>query len=250
MQEWEHWLATSRQRWRAAPVGYVYLGEAVLRFGRIIFGDEWRDDDLVYAEAKAPTPPNPPRLEESDPSHFLERIRYANERIHYARKRAHFAAKRRADIVIAHVINEARHCRLVLHTQAARGGSLSPPTPAEFWDTEKSRHVFKACHISPEQPFRAGPPSGWHNIYCTESSLLARLTAIPGASTREVLDAELQKVIIENQDLSQARLVAVVKEHFADRPIPPSPTRVKELDRSIRKTGTLPKRPRGRPPES
>jgi hypothetical protein len=250
MQEWGHWCAASRERWTEAPVGYVYLGEAVLRFGHMLFGDKWRDDDLVYAEAKAPPPPNPPRLGENDTSDFLERIRYANERIHYARKQAHFAAKQRADIVIAHVIDEARHGRLVLRTRAARGGSFSLPTPAEFWDKEKSRHVFKACYISPEQPFRAGPPSGWHNVYCTEPSLITRLAAIPGAKLREVSDADLKRVIIENQDLSQTQLVVVVKEHFADRPIPPSSNRIKELDRNLRKTGTLPKRKRGRPPES
>lgn len=249
MQSWSHWCDASRKRWEDAPVGYIYLGEAVLRYGRLLFGEEWRDDDLVHADANDPIPPIPPRLGETPELDFLERIRYANDRIHYARERTHFAAKQRADMVIEYVIDEARHGRLSLHTRATKGGVLST-TPNEFWDRQKSRHVFRACFISPEQPFRKGPPSGWHSVYCSQANLVARLTATPGAKARGVSDAELKRFILDKQHLSQTQLVVSVQACFADRLIPPTPNRIKELDRSLRKAGTLPTRARGRPPET
>lgn len=239
MHEWFHWCDAQRRQWEAAPVGYVYLGEVVLRFGRGLAGDQWCDDDLVYADADADAP-QLPRLGESELSDLLEHGRFAKEQKRYA-------AKQRSDAVIEHVIEEARQGRLRMHTRPVRGGPLSPPAPAAFWDSKKSRHVFKRCIMSPEQPFRVAPSQDWHHVYCDEIMLGVRLRALPGAQMREVPGADLEKVIISHADVSQARLIAIVTEQFGDRPIKPAPDRIKAVDRQLRANGTLPERKLGRP---
>ena len=239
MLEWYHWCDAHRKQWGDAPVGYVYLGEAVLRFGRALAGDQWRDDDLVHADVE---PPKVPRLGENALSDMLEHARHSRE------QKLH-AAKRRADAAIAHVIEEARRGLLALHIRSVKGGPLSA-MPAACWDKEKSRHVFKQCVVSPEPPFRVARPREWHDVYCDEANLAARLRAMPGAKLSEVSVKDLADAIAGHRDVTQTQLVKIVSKHFADRPIPPSPNRIKTMDREMRRDGELPKRRRGRPSDT
>lgn len=185
------WSPKGRAGWPRDCDGFVFLGRAVDRMGRAMFGTDWTDDTMI-AVYKGPSPPSKPlrrpvrmavlpaRIPNLDPQ--LEAAEDAvrplpsrddsSQLIHALRALAEVNRKRAALVgsMQERVINAASRGDLAF---AFRQDGRMKAVEARLWNEPGVETRFARCTFDPAKPFYNSmlPGANHRDLYVTEASL-------------------------------------------------------------------------------
>jgi hypothetical protein len=145
IKRFELWTKTGEWRtgWPRA-IGYVFLGEAVLRFGRYHFGSEWSDLDPIIGQV-------PPKTTED-----ALWVKWQNINLRKLNLLADYPSTSDRDRSLVHfeqiqrTISDLAVIRVLNTGVQAPGGGAVTALPWEAWQTQNLGPRFSLCQFDPE----------------------------------------------------------------------------------------------------
>ena len=159
------------QRWPRDTDSHLFLGRAVDKVGRAIFGDEWTGKEPTTELMRYP-PKERLKLIGGIPRsvQLTEKARKAAlaivTRDHYEQS----AAALRFSRVRGEIIQSAEAGKLEMAVRAKVGGEFEP-LPRSWWNSERLINRFHFCQLNPTEPFGIGSEGDKHQwIFVTRDS--------------------------------------------------------------------------------
>jgi hypothetical protein len=205
---WEFWT-TERHRWPRRD-GWVFLADAVIRFGSVMFPNEWRDVDPLIKPWDASIDPRRKDEETLGYAVWFVHCRIAVERVLGKAEAAkalspsgRALAHRRFMDVMNKIAELAAVQKLITGARPREGGEITK-MEQPIWSTETLQPRFTVCQLYLPDPYAdriAGP--GYSYIFVSKKSLDQALS--PTASIRRV--ATTSKAEIKCQKWLEAEML-------------------------------------------
>lgn len=162
--------------WPIDGPDHVYLARACAKLGSAMFGEKW---GLRVAVPE----------DDGDDDHSV----YHGWEV--LDDQAEIESERMMRAVQDQIVAWARSGRLKTALRARVGGALVPQS-ADIWNTERYRHRFAECEMSPSDPFRISE-DGTHFIFVEMSTFEACLKLIQEGKTRRKKPSPVEEGIID-----------------------------------------------------